>query len=126
MGFLSFLTAIVLAQNTYFGPIQPLPPGSPHRIRVEILIYDDPAPGGVEIDSVEFNGQAIPLKPRDIHAFRGEASFQLPAGNYPLKWKVRRDRWVWPRTLAYKQQVHIDARDLWLQIVIQGHRVEIH
>ncbi len=126
MSLLSLLATILFAQNTYFGPIQPLPPGSPHQVRVEVLVYDDPNPSGVQIETVEFNGQLIPLKPRDIHAFRGGASFQLPAGQYPLKWRVRRDRWSWPRSASHREHIVIDRRDLWLQISIHGETVEIH
>ncbi|MES2272657.1 MAG: hypothetical protein V4487_00495 [Chlamydiota bacterium] len=114
----------LLVQNTYFGPNHPLP-GNPHLVRVEILIHDSTEPGGVQIQSVLFNEQNIPLKPRDVYGYRGKGSFQVPPGKYKLKWSVHRDRVIWPRTLSYEELVTIDPRDLWIQISIQGEKASI-
>lgn len=113
-----------IAQNTYLGPISPVP-GNPQLIRVEIIVNDDPELGGFQMQEVKFNGTQIPLKPRDINGFRGQASFQLPPGNYKLNWKLNRDKYVWPRTVSHEQIVHLNARDLWVQITIQGEEASI-
>ncbi len=118
--------ARLVAQNVneYKGPTHKLP-GNPQRIRVQILINDDPNPQGVQIESVEFNGQPITLKPRDIYGFRGQGSFQTAPGKYKLKWTVRRDRIVWPRTISHEEEVDLDPRDLWIQITITGETASI-
>ncbi len=114
----------LIAQNTYMGPIQPIP-GNPHLIRVEVLVRDSPELGGVQIQNVQFDGQTVPLKPRDIFGQRGQASFQLPPGKYTLKWVVQRDKVKWPRTVRHEEEVNIDPRDLWIQIAIDGEEVSI-
>src|SRR3989344_6693122 len=76
-------SAGLMAQNTYLGPIQPIP-GNPYLVRVEVHVRDSPELGGVQIQSVEFDGESIPLKPRDIFGNRGQASFQVPPGKYTL------------------------------------------
>ena len=117
-------SAKLLVQNTYYGPVQPIP-GDPYLVRVEVLIRDSAELGGVQIQSVEFNGQSIPLKPRDIFGNRGKGSFQLPPGQYALRWVVRRDKVAWPRTVAHEEEVTIDQRDLWVQITIEGEEASI-
>lgn len=114
----------LVAQNTYFGPTSPLP-GNPTLIQVEILIRDSPDLGGVQIESASFNGQQIPLKPRDIFGNRGSASFQVPPGKYSLEWTVQKDAIRWPRTITHTEEVHIDKRDLWVQIAIEGDEASI-
>jgi hypothetical protein len=114
----------MVAQNTYLGPVRPIP-GHPELVRVEVEVHDSPELGGVQIESAEFNGQSIPLKPRDIFGNRGKASFQVPPGQYSLKWVVRRDKVLWPRTLSHEESVTIDARDLWVQISIKGESASI-
>jgi hypothetical protein len=116
--------ALFLAQNTYLGPIQPIP-GDPHLVRIQILIRDSPELGGVQIQSVQFDSQNIPLKPRDIYGNRGGASFQLPPGKRKLQWTVRRDRSIWPRTVSHEEEVTIDPRDSWIQISIVGDTASI-
>jgi hypothetical protein len=113
------LAITLWAQNTYFGPTEPIP-GSPHLIRVQILIRDSDVPSGLQMKSVTFNGTSIPLKPRDVSGYRGQASFQLPPGKYSLKWVVERDKRAWPRTLNREEEVILDPRDLWIQISIEG------
>lgn len=119
-------SSLLIAQNTntYFGPREKLPRNS-QLIRVQILVNDDPNPQGVQIDEISFDGQAIPLKPRDVHGFRGQASFQLKAGQYTLKWKVRRDSSDWPRLISREEEVHLNAQDLWIQISIVGETATI-
>lgn len=114
----------IISQSTYFGPTSSVP-GNPELIKVEVLIHDSPKLSGVQIQSVVFNGQAIPLKPRDIFGKRGEASFQLPPGTYSLRWTVQRDKLLWPRTLSFSEEVILDAKDLWVQILIEGEEVSI-
>lgn len=114
----------LVTQSTYFGPTEPIP-GDPQLIKVELLIKDSPDLAGVQIQSVIFNGQAIPLKPRDIFGNRGGASFQLPAGTYSLRWTVKRDKLVWPRTQSYQEEVILSPKDLWVQILIEGEKASI-
>lgn len=113
-----------LVQNTYLGPISPVP-GNPQLIRVEIIVNDDPKLGGLQITEVKFHGTTIPLKPRDVNGFRGQGSFQLPPGKYKLTWKANRDKSAWPRTVSHEQIVNLDPRDLWVQITIQGEEASI-
>jgi len=113
-----------LVQNTYFGPIAPAP-GNQQLIRVEVIIRDDPAPGGLQVQEVQFNRTKIPLKPRDVNGFRGQGSFQLPPGKYKLTWKLNRDKFAWPRTVSHEQEVNLSARDLWVQITINGEETSI-
>ncbi len=119
-----FIKSDLLVQNTYLGPITPVP-GNPQLIRVEVSVYDDPKPGGVEIQFVELNGTKIPLKPRDVYGFRGKGSFQLPPGGYKLKWTVNRDKFAWPRSVSHEESINLDKRDLWLQVMIQGETASI-
>lgn len=110
--------------NTYLGPNQKVP-GNPQLIRVQVLVYNDPNPKGVEIGEVDFDGTSIPLKPRDIYGFRGQASFQKSPGKYKLSWVVERDKQAWPRTINHEEEVILDPRDLWIQITITGDTAEI-
>ena len=114
----------LIAQNTYMGPSSPIP-GDPYLVRVELLVKDSPDLAGVQIQSVIFNGQAIPLKPRDIFGKRASASFQLPPGKYSLRWTVMRDKIVWPRNATHHEEVTLDPRDLWVQILIEGDSASI-
>jgi hypothetical protein len=113
-----------LAQNTYYGPITPIP-GNPQLVRVQVLVRDSPASGGVQIESAEFNGQGIPLKPRDIYGNRGGASFQVPPGKYKLRWRVKVDKQTWPRATEHVEEVNVDPRDFWIQITIVGDEASI-
>jgi hypothetical protein len=112
------------AQNTYLGPDHPLP-GNPQLVRIQIMVYDSPEQGGLQMQQVEFYGQQIPLKPRDIYGFRGEGTFQVKPGTYKLRWTAQRDKFIWPRTLDYEETVTIDPRDQWLQITVKGKDAEI-
>lgn len=116
----------LLAQNTntYLGPEHKLP-GNPQMTRVQILVYNDPNPKGVTIVKASFDGASIPLKPRDIYGYRGQASFQKSPGKYKLKWEVEGDKKVWPRTVDHETEVFLDARDFWIQITINGNNAEI-
>lgn len=114
----------LLAQNNYMGPDKKIP-GNPYLVRIEVLIHDSPELGGVQIQQVVFDGREIPLKPRDIHGYRGTGSFQLPPGKYSLKWIVQRDKIIWPRTITHEEEVTIDQRDLWVQISIVGEEASI-
>jgi hypothetical protein len=120
---LSFLGAL-FAQNTYLGPTSPVP-GNPKTVRVEVIVHDSPVPAGVQIEYVQFDGNSVPLKPRDVHGYRGTASFQVSPGKYKLRWKVRRDKTIWPRTMSHEEEVTVDPRDLWLQISIEGETASI-
>ena len=113
-----------LTQNTYLGPTSPLP-GNPYLVRVELLVRDSPDLAGAQIQNVVFDGQAIPLKPRDIFGKRASASFQLAPGKYNLRWTVQRDKFVWPRTLTHAEEVDISPKDLWIQILIEGDSASI-
>lgn len=110
--------------NTYLGPNQKVP-GNRQLIRVQVLVYNDPNPKGVVIDHVDFDGSSVPLKPRDIYGYRGQASFQKPPGKYKLKWTVERDEKTWPRTIDHEEEVFLDERDFWIQITILGNNAEI-
>lgn len=94
-------------------------------IRVEVLVKDSPDLSGLEIRDVTFNGQNVPLKPRDVFGKRGSASFQLPPGKYSLRWTVNRDTIIWPRILDLEEEVNLDPRDLWVQIIIVGDKASI-
>lgn len=120
----SIFDSSILAQNTYLGPISPVP-GNPQLIRVEVIVNDDPKLGGLQIQQVKFNGTNVPLKPRDVNGFRGQASFQLAPGKYKLTWIVNRDKSAWPRTVSHEETVTLDPRDLWVQITIQGEEASI-
>ncbi len=112
-----------LAQ-TYFGPTE----GSQEDkglVRIELHVKDGPKSGSPQVESVTFDGQSIPLKPRGVFGKRGVASFQLPPGTYLLQWEVSRNKWVWPRTTSHKKEVHIDGKELWIQIIIEGDNVSI-
>lgn len=113
-----------IVQNTYLGPTEKVP-NENHLVRVELLIKDSPDLAGVQIQSVTFDGQSIPLKPRDIYGKRGAASFQLMPGKYTLRWTVNRDKIVWPRKVSHEEEVIIDPRDLWIQIIIEGDQASI-
>jgi hypothetical protein len=122
---MKFLLLMVLfAQSTYLGPTAPIP-GDPRLVRVEILVKDGPDLGGVQMETVTFNGISIPLKPRDIFGKRGGASFQVAPGKYTLRWTVNRSKTQWPRTISHEEIVTIDPRDLWVQILIEGDEASI-
>ncbi|OGN67698.1 MAG: hypothetical protein A3I67_04635 [Chlamydiae bacterium RIFCSPLOWO2_02_FULL_45_22] len=110
--------------NTYFGPNEPIP-GDPQLVRVQILVYDDPNPKGVQMTSVTLNHEDIPLKPRDIYGYRGQASFQLRPGKYKLYWEVNQDDQTWPRTIQHEEEVFLDPRDAWIQITVIGNEASI-
>lgn len=122
--FLLFFSQQLYGQYSYQGPTHPVP-GNPQLVRVEVLVRDSPEEGGVQIQSVTFNGHGVPLKPRDIYGNRGSASFQVPPGKYKLAWVVQRDKVEWPRLLSHEELVTIDPRDLWLQISIEGEEASI-
>jgi hypothetical protein len=112
----------LLASYSYQGPTHP---ATQKLVRIEVLVRDSPEPGGVQIQSVTFNGRSIPLQPRDIYGNRGTGSFQLSPGKYKLHWVVQRDKLLWPRTLTHEEEVTIDPRDLWIQIEIVGEEASI-
>jgi hypothetical protein len=114
----------LVASYSYQGPTQPVP-GNPKLVRIQVLVRDSPVASGVRIQSVDFNGQGIPLQPPDIFGNRGTGSFQVPPGKYKLRWVVQRDKLVWPRILTREEEVNIDPRDLWLQIEIVGEEASI-
>jgi len=113
-----------IASNTYFGPIKPAP-GNSQLVRLEVLVRDSPEASGLQIVSVEFNNTNIPLKPRDIYGNRGNASFQVKPGTYPLQWVVNRDKFAWPRSVTHEEVVTVSPRDLWLEVSIEGETVSI-
>lgn len=118
-------TANLLAQNTYLGPTGT---GSDHSqfIRVEVIVQDSPQLGGVRIQQASFDGHDIPMKtPPDIYGHRGVASFQVLPGDYKLLWTVKRDAYVWPRTVDHEEIVHVNPRDLWVQVTIEGDSASI-
>lgn len=114
----------LLASYSYKGPTQAVP-GHPQLVKIQILVRDSPLAAGVQIQSVDFNGQTIPLQPRDIFGNRGTGSFQVPPGKYKLRWVVQRDKLVWPRIQTHEEEVTVDPRDLWLQIEIVGEEASI-
>ena len=117
-------TQSLVASYSYQGPTQAVP-GNPKLVRVQVLIRDSPVAGGVRVQSVDFNGQGIPLQPPDLFGNRGTGSFQVPPGKYKLRWVVQRDKLIWPRVLTHEEEVNIDPRDLWLQIEIVGEEASI-
>lgn len=104
--------------NEYLGPTERIQ--GPEKVRVQLLINDAPSLSEGQIESVSFNGKTLTLKPRDVYGFRGQASFQMPPGRYLLKWTVRRDRWIWPRTVYHSEEITLSPNDLWVQIQITG------
>ena len=127
MRMLYFLLAAVSLfgqSSTYLGPKAPVP-GNPKLVRVVVLVQDSQELAGVSIHSVSFNQTDIPLKPRDIHGYRGGASFQLPPGEYPLEWVIQRDKTYWPRKITHKEIVTISPKDMWIQIQIIGDQASI-
>jgi hypothetical protein len=121
---ISYIPQTLQSQNTYLGPIQPIP-GNPQLVRIQISVRDSPESGGPQVQSVSFAGYAIPLKPRDVYGNRGGASFQLPPGKQKLVWKVRRDKTYWPRVISREEEVTIDPKDYWIQISIVGESATI-
>jgi hypothetical protein len=119
--FALFSATLLMGQgtNTYLGPSSPVP-GNPQLIRVQVLVNDALDQKGLHILEADFDGTEIPLKPRDVYGFRGQASFQKPPGKYKLRWKMQRDKIVWPRTISHEEEVTLDVRDLWIQITITG------
>lgn len=115
------LVGLLVGQNTntYLGPNGKVP-GNPQLIPIQILIYNDPDPQGKTIESVTFDQTRIPLKPRDIYGFRGQASFQKRPGRYRLVWVVNRNSDSWPRTETHEQELILSDRDSWIQIDITG------
>lgn len=113
-----------IAQNTYFGPTHP-GPNEEQLVKVQVLVKDSPQASGPQIESVVFNGQTIPLKPRDIFGKRGEASFQLMPGKYRFSWTTNQNKYVWPRNSSHQEEVLISSRDLWIQILIEGDSASI-
>jgi hypothetical protein len=113
-----------LIQYTYKGPKTPVP-GNPELVRIQILVRDSAEAGGVQVQRVEFNGEGIPLKPRDIYGNRGDASFQVFPGKYKLTWVVQKSKLIWPRTVTHEEAVNVSPRDLWLQIAIEGEQASI-
>jgi hypothetical protein len=113
------------AGNTYLGPVGD-PSANQNLVKVQILIKDALDPSGVQVTKVEFNQTDIPLKPRDIYGNRGSASFQLKPGSYKLKWRVNRDKLIWPREIDHEEIVHISPRDSWIQIDITGNSATIN
>jgi hypothetical protein len=122
------LLAALLAQNmnNYLGPSDTKTSRNTSLVRIQVAVYDDKNPQGVQIVKAEFDQNDIPLKPRDINGFRGQASFQNRPGRYKLRWKVQRDKMAWPRTETHEEEVTVSPRDLWLQITITGDTAEIH
>lgn len=114
----------LVAATTYLGPKSPIV-GNPQLVRVEVLVKDAPEANGLQVTKVTFNGENVPLKPRDIYGQRGGASFQVPPGTYKLKWTVNKDRFAWPRTVSHEEEVTVSPRDLWLQLSIEGETASI-
>lgn len=114
----------LLAQNTYLGPTEP-GYNSESLIRIEIIVQDSPELGGVRILEASFDGHNIPIKSPDIYGHRGVASFQLMPGTYKLRWTVKRDAYIWPRTVQHEELVHVSPRDLWIQITVEGDNAAI-
>lgn len=112
------------ASYTYFGPDKSVTDPS-KLVRLEILVRDSSDADGLQIVSVQFNRTDIPLKPRDLYGYRGNASFQVKPGTYKLLWVVNRDRFAWPRTITHEEIVTVSPRDLWLQISIEGETASI-
>ncbi|HSX25372.1 MAG TPA: hypothetical protein VLE89_00005, partial [Chlamydiales bacterium] len=96
--------ALLAQTNNYMGPKQKVPDSS-HLVRVEVRVNDSPDPSGFQIQKVRFDGKTIPLKPRDIHGYRGAGSFQKRPGTYKLKWVVNQDHFAWPRNIAHEEVV---------------------
>lgn len=119
------IQTLEIAQNTYFGPKENSKQ-SGELTRIELLVRDDPKNSSYPIIEVEFNSMEIPLKPGGIFGNRGGASFQLPAGKYLLKWKVQRDRRIYPRTLTFQKQIHVNGEHLWMQIIVEGDQATIN
>ena len=119
-----FVDSLLAASYSYQGPTHPVQ-GNSQLVRVEVLVRDSPQANGLQIKSVNFNDQNIPLQPRDIYGNRGTGSFQVPPGKYKLHWIVQRDKLNWPRELTREEEVTIDSRDLWLQIEIVGDEASI-
>jgi hypothetical protein len=115
----------LIGQVPYYGPNE-----GPHftqprlsvseKVRVQILIYDQPDLGGLKIEEVIFNGTSLSLQSADLNGFRGGGSFQVIPGTYQLVWKVSRSTKDWPRVLKHQKEIKINQRDSWMQITIQG------
>lgn len=112
------------SSNTYFGPTRPTPDAD-KLVKVQISVRDSPDPGGLQIISVTFDGQDIPLQPRDIYGNRGSGSFQVLPGTYKLSWVVNRSKSIWPRRVTHESIVTISPRDLWVQVEIVGEEAKI-
>lgn len=124
LSLLFFLDLTGQNTNNYLGPNQKNARNG-DLVRIQVLVYNDPDPKGVTINEAKFDGTSIPLKPRDIYGFRGQASFQKEPGKYKLSWEVERSGTGWPRSVKHEEQVTVDGRDLWLQITITGDKAVI-
>lgn len=120
------LATPLLAQNTndYMGPRAPIP-GNPQLVRIQLMVHDDPNPQGVKIVSVRLHHHDMTLKPSDIYGFRGQTSYQVRPGKYTLRWVVRRDPHIWPRTITHEEEVDVSPKDFWIQINITGDKAAI-
>lgn len=126
----NFSYSLGFAQTPFYGPPPPPkfsgpPPTAIHKIKVQVLIYDQPELGGKKIESVSFNGKNIPLQPPDLKGFRGGGGFQLEPGSYRLEWRISGNPSGWPRSLGFEQAIKINENDTWVQVTIQGDKATL-
>lgn len=117
----SLFLAGLFAQVPYYGPTSP----SPSSIKVQVMVYDEPEPGILKIESVTFNGRNVRLQSPDLNGFRGGGGFQLQPGKYSLEWKVSRGSMAWPRTLSFKKTIEIQSRDRWVEVTVRGSEASV-
>ena len=100
-------------------------PGVHHYARVEISVNDDlTSPDGKVLD-VSFNDDQITLRPTDSRGRRGSTFLQLKPGVYTIKWKVKNNKYSWPRYTNYKKNINVTSSDLWIHILINGKNITI-
>lgn len=116
----ALLTTGLFSQMPYYGPTSPS-----SGIQVQLMVYDQPELGGLKIESVRLNGINVNLQPPDLYGFRGGGGFQFQPGSYQLEWSASKDKVTWPRSMSYKKTILIEPRDTWVQVTIQGDKVNI-
>lgn len=113
----------IMAQASLLRPQPHYRPNLQHYVKVKLEIRENTDPLGDKIVSVQLGGHNIPLRPADPTGNRGTTHLQLKPGKYVLKWKVKKQRYTWPRYSIYKEEIDISPKTLWIDILLDGERV---
>jgi hypothetical protein len=94
-------------------------------IRVQIIIYDNTKKEYNDIVKVTFNNQNIILQTADTNGKRAIKYYQLPPGDYKLKWKVSKSDFAWPRSKSFEKNIELQKTDKYVFIMINGDQITI-